>query len=178
MKHLKLIIIPVVATIFAITISCERDDICPESSPTTPSLIIDLLDFENSENLKNAPRLLVIGTIEGNKVALPGYEGNSQQSSLILPLKTDEDSTSFELVQNAEFDSENNLIGGNIDLINITYTREEIYVSRACGYKTIFKDVIIDIVDDSSNWLLGEPEDLTNNEPVENENATHFNLFH
>ena len=32
--------------------SCERDDICPESTPTTPSLIIDVFDFNSQEDKK------------------------------------------------------------------------------------------------------------------------------
>ena len=33
--------------------SCERDDICPESTPTTPRLIIDLYDLGDQETQKN-----------------------------------------------------------------------------------------------------------------------------
>ena len=32
---------------------CERDDICPENTPTTPRLIIDLYDFVIQEEQKN-----------------------------------------------------------------------------------------------------------------------------
>ena len=31
-----------------VNFSCERDDICPESTPTTPSLIIDVFDIDNA----------------------------------------------------------------------------------------------------------------------------------
>lgn len=52
MKYIRLIIVPIIALVIGITISCERDDICPESTSTTPRLIIDLLDSENPENKK------------------------------------------------------------------------------------------------------------------------------
>lgn len=181
MKHLKLIILPIV--IFAVAfISCERDDICPESTPTTPSLIIDLYDFTNQENRKNVFNLVVVGV--DNDTILPGYEFVTADD-FILPLKTDANSTQYRLIKDATVnnngtpdDSEDDFIEGNIDTITINYTTEEVYVSRACGYKTIFNNVEVVITNDADNWLLGNPINLTNNQPVENENATHFNLFH
>ncbi|TYA71666.1 DUF6452 family protein [Seonamhaeicola marinus] len=180
MKYLRLIIIPIVAILIGLNISCERDDICAESTPTTPRLLIDLYDSENRENQKNAPRLLAFANVNGSDIAVAGYEGLNTQSSLVLPLRTDDNTSTFFLVKDATFDDENNLIlaENNIDTLEVTYEREEVYVSRACGYKTIFKNINLEIVADSDNWLIGTPENLTENDTVENENATHFNFFH
>ncbi len=163
------------ALIIGITISCERDDICPESTPTTPRLIVDLYDKDDQENQKNAFGLLVVGV--GNEQVLPGYVVVTADD-LILPLKTDASPTQYRLILNAEFDNDGNLTGGNEDIITINYVPEEVYVSRACGYKTIFKSVELIVEPDSDNWLTLTPTNLTNNEPVENENETHFNIFH
>ena len=181
MKHIKLIIIPIIALIVGITISCERDDICPESTPTTPRLIIDLFDINNQESKKNAFNLVVIGV--GNEEILPGY-ASVTADDLILPLRTDANSTSYIVHKDFSIDdngtpedTSDDIIGGNQDIITINYVTEEVYVSRACGYKTIFKSVELEIEPDSDNWILSKTN-LTNNEPVENENETHFNIFH
>ncbi len=185
MKYLKLIFIPVLLFIIGVTISCERDDICPDSTPTTPKLIIDLYDFENSENLKNAANLVVAGvTNTDERIILPDYNFVTS-SDLILPLKTTEDMTQYVVVKDASVndndtpdDLTDDFVDGNFDTITITYDRREVYVSRACGFKTIFENVEVIIEDDGNKWLLGTPENLTDNEPIENEDATHFNLFH
>lgn len=181
MKYIRLIIIPIMALLIGITISCERDDICPESTPTTPRLVIDLYDFSNQESRKNAFNLVVSGV--DNDDALPGYVLVTADD-LILPLRTDQNSTSYRVHKDYTIDDndtpddpDDDIIGGNQDVITINYTREVVYVSRACGYRTIFDNVEITILDDGDNWLLSRTN-LTNNEPIENENATHFNIFH
>ncbi|TXG39420.1 DUF6452 family protein [Seonamhaeicola maritimus] len=181
MKYIRLIIIPIIAVVIGFTISCERDDICPESTPTTPRLIIDLYDNDNQENQKNVFNLVVIGI--DNDFILSGYEFTTADD-LVLPLKTDANTTRYRLVKDASIndngtpnDPDDDFIEGNIDIITINYSREDVYVSRACGYKTIFDNITLNIEADGDNWLLST-QDLTDNEPITNEDATHFNMFH
>lgn len=167
-----------------LSISCERDDICPNSTPTTPRVIIDMLDFENQESSKNVFGLVVAGIVDAdNNKILPGY-AITTTSKLLLPLKTDEDFTEYILIKEASIndngtpnDTSDDFYNGNQDKITITYNRENIYVSRACGYKTIFNNVIITIENDGDNWLLSQ-EPLNPNQSVQDETTTHFNLFH
>ena len=42
------------------TSSCQRDDICPESTQTTPKLVIEFFDIDFPEQSKSVPRLNVI----------------------------------------------------------------------------------------------------------------------
>jgi hypothetical protein len=101
-----------------------------------------------------------------------------------LPLKTDANNTQFILVKEASIDdngtpddSTDDIIIGNYDTISINYSRTNIFVSRACGYKTIFENVTLTIVDDGDNWILSQ-QPLNPNQSVEDETTAHFNIFH
>ena len=171
MKKVNLLLI---VTIVIANLSCERDDICPESTPTTPSLIIDVFDFNSQEDKKNVFGLLVAGV--DREDILPGY-GIVSTNNLVLPLKTDVNTTQYSLIKNAELDNDGILIAGNEDVISISYSRKEVFVSRACGYKTIFENVTLTILDDGDNWILSQ-QPLNPNQSVENETTAHFNIFH
>ena len=167
--------------IVVLFIGCERDDICPESTPTTPRLIIDFLDGANPDNKKNVFDIVVAGV--GNEFILEDYNFVSA-STIMLPLKTDENTTQFVVYKEAEVndngtpdDSSDDFVDGNSDVITINYSREQVFVSRACGYKTIFKNVTLTIEPDNDNWMLSR-QPLTDNQSVEDETATHFTITH
>ena len=137
-----------VAFILATLNTCERDDICPEDVPTTPRMIVEFFNISNQENLKNVPNLYVQGI--GNDNALSEFIGTSAKNKIQLPLKTDENSTQFLLINDYAIDDNgtpddesDDIQTGNEDIITINYITENVYVSRACGYKTIFKTVNI-----------------------------------
>ncbi|SFD24992.1 DUF6452 family protein [Algibacter pectinivorans] len=161
--------------------SCERDDICPGATPTTPRLIIDFLDAADSDIQKNVFNLVVIGIDNGE--ILSEYQFTNS-NNVILPLKTTDNTTEYILIKNASVndngtpnDETDDFIDGNYDAITINYSREEVYVSRACGFKTIFKNVTLTIVEDDDNWMLSR-QPLTDNQSVEDETTTHFNISH
>ncbi|WMI65294.1 DUF6452 family protein [Aestuariibaculum sp. YM273] len=184
MKYLKFISLVVIALLIGINISCERDDICPDGTPTTPNLIIDFYDVNNQESKKNVFNLVLYGIDDEGNPVLPAIAVGSSTNTLSLPLKTYTNSTQF--VLHKDYAVNNNgtpdntsddFIEGNSDLITINYSREEVYVSRACGYKTIFKNVTLNIEDDTDNWIQAR-QPLTDNQSVEDETTTHFNLYH
>jgi hypothetical protein len=166
------------------TISCERDDICPEDVPTTPRLILEFYDVSNQENKKNVTNLYVQGV--GNTSALSGFSGTSNISKVELPLKTDENSTSFRFIKNYAIDNNgtpddtsDDFNTGNEDVITVNYITENVYVSRACGYKTIYKTVSIQFGEENvtERWIsLALP--LNDNQSIEDETITHFKFFH
>lgn len=181
MKYLKILFVPVIAIAMG-SISCERDDICPESTSTTPRLIIDLYDSENPENTKNVFDLVVIGVGNEDEV-LDGYS-IVDTDQLLLPLKTDDNTTQYRLIEGYSYDdndtpddTSDDIVSGNEDIITINYSREQVYVSRACGYKTVFKNVTLTIEPDDDNWIISR-EPLTDNQSVEDETTTHFNITH
>ncbi|ALJ03684.1 hypothetical protein APS56_00315 [Pseudalgibacter alginicilyticus] len=180
MKYLKSLSIAALFTIALFT-SCERDDICPASTPTTPRLIIEAYDAAVQENSKNIFGLVVLGV--DNDEVLDGYSVVSTDE-LILPLRTDTTTTQYSLISGYSYDdndtpddTSDDIIEGNEDIITISYTTEQVYVSRACGYKTIFNNVSFTIEDDGDNWILSRSA-LIDNQTIEDETAAHYNIFH
>lgn len=151
--------------------SCERDDICAESTPTTPHLVIEFFDISEQSETKRVIDLLIQG-VDNDDV----YQYAASTDVIGLPLKTNDVVTKFKLHKEYEEDVDGNVIGGNEDIIIITYNPKEVYVSRACGYKTIFENVEIDIETDGDDWieLIQVEEPLT----VDNESETHVQIFH
>jgi len=167
--------------------SCERDDICPDATPTTPRLIIDLYDSENPDTQKNVFDLIVVGFEDDMLLDNPVPEYVfSDTDNLVLPLKTTDNTTEYILIKQAESndngtpdDPSDDTIDGNYDKIIINYSREQVYVSRACGFKTIFKNVTLTLedVNNDGKWMLSR-QPLTDNQSVEDETTTHFNISH
>jgi hypothetical protein len=111
------------------TSSCEKDDICDPSTSTTPRLIIQFYDVSNPTTLKPVNNLGIIA---------PGFTTGisfSSVSKIEVPLKTTDDITTFNFIQNG---ADTNTTNDNTDVVQINYTRNNVFVSRACGYKTVF----------------------------------------
>jgi hypothetical protein len=119
--------------------SCEPDDICDPTTPTTPRMLIQFFDFDNAK-LKNVTNLKVIGEGKTEGVVLsPSATGDSRYvtsgNNILLPLNTEADFVKYKFINN--FGNKNPLLK-NEDNLEFNYTREIFYVSRACGFKTIF----------------------------------------
>ncbi|MBD0831772.1 DUF6452 family protein [Aestuariibaculum sediminum] len=182
MKYLKIISLLVLTLLTGINIGCERDDLCPGSTPTTPNLIVDFYDVNNQESKKKVVNLAVSG-IDDDGNPLP-ISTTGSVTQLALPLKTYENTTQFIIFNNFSVndngtpdDTSDDFPNGNPDLITINYSREEVFVSRACGYKTIFKNVTLTVESDNDNWIKAR-QPLNDNQSVEDETTTHFNIFH
>ena len=60
---------------------------------------------------------------------------------------------------------------------DLTYIRENIYVSRSCGYKTLYYEVDIELKDDEDNWIETiEPTEEPLN--IVNQDAAHVKIYH
>lgn len=159
------------------TWSCERDDICAEITPTTPHLIIRFYDVTDPEVLKGVTGLTV-RALDANGINLEDLPVKTPFDSIVLPLRTTLGSitTRFSLEQNTNFRLDTlSATNSNIDIIAVTYTPELVYVSRACGYKSIFTNLSINIIQDTDNWILTN-EVLTTT--IENEDQAHIILRH
>ncbi len=189
--NIKYSIVFIISLIAVITLqNCERDDICSETTATTPRLLIEFYDVTSPDDLKSVLRLTAYG--EGlvvdengieiepvvasdatllfneneNNIALPlliGSEGESTTVRFVL-----EKFTNFRLDEDATTES-------NVDIIEISYIPQFIYVSRACGYKSIFRNLDIDLVPGEDAWISNiDIEETT----IENENTVHVRIFH
>jgi Family of unknown function (DUF6452) len=96
-------------------------------------------------------------------------------SKLSLPLKTGADVVKYTFALNYGA-----VPGENVDFFEVNYTRENVYVSRACGYKTVFalSDVNPIIYSDNTipdgSWI----KDINiETNAIENENETHVKIY-
>ncbi len=139
---------------------CEKDDICDANTSTTPRLVIEFYDFSNSTVLKNVTNLKVIG--EG---MTEGIVFNGNGNTVSIPLKTTENSTTYRFIFNSDSPSSNE------EEIKFEYTRENIFVSRACGFKTIFS---LDKISSDLLWIKDIRIEKSN---ILNENETHVKIY-
>ena len=166
----KIFVLLVIAFTFS---SCEKDDICDANTPTTPRLIIDFYDAGNPTVLKNVINLKVIGVGMPDDNPLGTFNGVSQ---IQLPLKTTEELTKYRLILNSTSTSGSR----NEDELQFDYTHEDVFVSRACGYKTIFKlnspngVTKTDAAIPDEFWIQEINIQTTN---IETENETHIKMY-
>ncbi|MDG1374229.1 MAG: DUF6452 family protein [Flavobacteriaceae bacterium] len=153
--------------------SCEKDDICPETTQTTPRLVIEFYNLSSPDEILAVPGLFAIG-LDADGLEVPIYnEIVTTRSSITLPLKTNDIITEFKLYKS--YDVVDGVVSGNPDTIKITYEAEDVYVSRACGYKTIFDIQTFAITSDSDQWMIGS--DILIRE-ITNENDIHVKILH
>ena len=107
--------------------SCEKDDICDEATSTTPKIVVEFYDELHPTVLKNVTNLKV------KEAGVTTFFAFDAVSKIELPLKTNEDITKYSFVNNST-----DTTIDNEDFLQFNYTRENIFVSRACGFKTVF----------------------------------------
>ena len=173
-------------------LTCERDDICAEETSTTPRVLIEFVDVlsENQDELKNVPNFTIYGegltdnpTTANSKTLVFNSSVNSIELPLLIGVEGEETTSRFIMERRTDLRlDENEETSSNIDIIEITYVPEFRYVSRACGFKSVFTNLRITIVPDEDRWLIDSSfpnnEDNTDNITVENENSTHIYLLH
>lgn len=185
-------------TLFAIalillTVSCERDDICAEGTSTTPRLLIGFYDISNPEQEKNVSRLTAYGenlVVDENGDPIQPTQNseatvvfNTNTTELALPLLVEAEGEEvtiryiLEKSTNFRLDDDSNT-NSNEDIIEVKYIPQFIYVSRACGYKSIFTELEVTRIDDPDNWILNISIDNGIGNTVENENNIHVQIFH
>jgi hypothetical protein len=111
---------------------CEKDDICDATTITTPRVVIEFYDFNIPANLKSVSNLKVTG-LDGN-TNLTDSLGIFSGTKVLLPLRAAQDSTKYSLILNSTVAT-----SANEDFLEFNYARKNIYISRACGYKTLFE---------------------------------------
>jgi len=150
--------------------SCEKDEICLKEN--TPNLIIRFYDFDNPDEFKKVTNLKVI--IEGIDADFKNETITVLTDSIAIPIKVGEDITKYKLILNGSDDDETD---DNPDVFQMVYTREDVYVSRSCGFKTIFHDAVVHLEPDTDNWIKSI-KTMTEPLNIENEQSKHVKIFH
>ena len=158
--------------------NCEKDDICADGTPTTPRVIIEFYDTANPTVLKNVTNLRVeeFGTNESvvfNEALVETNEARylTSGNKIAIPLKTFANISEFDFKFNYGDTSE------NTDIISFNYDTVDEYISRACGYKTLFylnTTNPIDLTTDGNNWIQNIEIIQPN---IENENEVHVKIY-
>lgn len=139
--------------IFTTVISCQKDDICID--PVTPKLVIRFYDNDNPTTYKSVPNLYVWAQ------DLDSIYVNKTTDSIAIPLNPADDFTIYHLSS-----------GTTQDDITINYSRNEVFVSRSCGFKYNFDN--LNLTDVSNNWIINT--EITN-QTVEDE-TEHIKIYH
>jgi len=166
---MKKYIITSLMILFAVSFwNCEKDDLCADGTLTTPRLVIEFYDATDPTTLKNVTKLRVEELGTGNGVVFDSTlaEDNAERylsnaNKIEIPLKTFDDISQFEFKLNYGETSE------SIDEITFDYSRQDIYISRACGYKTNFTLNAVTL--NSTNWISNysiEQPSITNEDEV------------
>ncbi|WP_445712687.1 DUF6452 family protein [Flavobacterium sp.] len=148
--------------------NCEKDDICAEGTAVTPRVIIEFYDATNTTVLKSVTNLGVIEPTFTTGLSFTGV------SKIEVPLRTTADLTSLNFIQNG---NDSDTTNDNIDLLTFNYVRNDVYISRACGYKTVFYlDTTnpIELTADGNNWIQNIEVIQPN---IETENEVHVKIY-
>ena len=155
--------------------NCEKDDICAEGNANTPFMVIEFYDIANPTVLKNVTNLKVLlsGTTTAvvfNKDLAPDNVERylSNASKIAIPLNSNDTQSAFEFLFNAGDTSENS------DALTFDYETSNVYVSRACGYKTVFQLDPIAFNPLATDWI----QDIVVTQPnITNENEVHVKIY-
>lgn len=121
---------------FVSFMACEPDDLCLENPQ-----INAVMRFHNA--LTGEPEAVdsVAVFFDGKKI-IPA----TQTDSLALPLPTDRDTAQF-VFEKTEQPS------GNFDTLVLIYKRNDVFVSKACGFRMTYSDLHAFLITDSNNWI-------------------------
>jgi hypothetical protein len=166
MKRLLKIVL-IVGFTFVFT-NCEKDDICDPNVTTTPRVVIEFYSIEFPSVLLPVTNLSVKDPNITEAMLFNGV------SKIELPLKTFQDTTTFEFTINSTATNGTK----NTDVVVFNYATRDIYVSRACGFKTYYdlngtEGLVIQT--DANNWIKNK---TIVNTQIESENDVHIKLFY
>ncbi|CAM4194213.1 DUF6452 family protein [Gillisia limnaea] len=154
--------------------SCQRDDICPESTETTPQVRISFFDFEERD-IPKPPANLRVKLSDTDSILL----NRVNVADIRIPLRTNRNVTEYDFILNAAvIDTTGEDATGNPDRLLFAYARDEIYINRACSYKVNFIDLNVDLQpeeDASTTWIK---EINLVEETIANETNTHIFIYH
>jgi hypothetical protein len=176
----KALVLTTVLVAGSFYLSCEKDDICAEDTPTTPSVVVEFYNKDNATVLRTVDDLAVIAVNETDTLPL-NDSGTliSSVSRVLLPLRTDQDVTEYRLIYRSRATDGTR----NEDLLRFNYTRTETYVSRACGYKTTFTltppTPVTDMLTpgaDGTRWTAPNGISIENTS-IENETEAHVKIY-
>ncbi|HLS12668.1 MAG TPA: DUF6452 family protein [Flavobacteriaceae bacterium] len=151
-----------VATIYA---ACTADDICSEETQTTPKMVISFADHMISGVAKPLNHLK-IRNIEYDTIVW-----DAPADTISIPLSTEMNRSTYAFT----------IVKEEIPYTNIyqfDYNREEIYVSRACGYKMRYTNLMAEDISNTDSIPTWAKFITILNPIVEDEKSAHITILH
>ncbi|MBD3581460.1 DUF6452 family protein [Flavobacterium selenitireducens] len=155
-----------------LTLNCERDDVCAGSTPTTPRVVIEFFNYTNNSQPRNVTNFTIKSADNDSIIRFTNV------NKIFVPLKTFETSTTYTFTINDDDVPQTPTFA---DTVTFTYATRDIYVSRACGYKTVFdlsqETGIPGLVVNNGaggNWLETV---IIDNHTIEFEDETHIRIY-
>ncbi len=151
--------------IIFIMIACEKDDICIESEIGTPRIILSFYDKTNKTLKKPVENLLIKGIEREDTLDI--FSGDS----IAIPLRNNSNFSKYEFILNSGGENSNN------DTIQFEYSRYDLYINRACGFKSnyILNDPPAKLFNIDSPWI---EQILKLKDTILNENNAHLAIYH
>lgn len=155
-------------------LGCQRDDICPAATRTTPMLVMRFYDANERDNPARPTNLSIRSTVSDSTKTL--FQ-RINLDSIAIPLRTDQNSTFYTFtIFDADSVAENEEFTPNTDTLTFTYGTEEIYVNRACAYKVVYNSLklTIDGSEDGQwidSYIIEEPN-------IEDDTQAHISIFY
>ncbi len=170
----KIIPILLITSMLYYVSSCEKDDICVEGD--TPLLVLGFFDAEDTTEALDVSSIRIKNIDIDSILENDSFSDRSTSGdSLNIPLRSNATSVMYEIISDSEDDDETELETGNRDTLTITYTTDESFISRACGFITIYNDVAVSLTEDDDNWI----QDITVvQQTIENTDNIHVKIFH
>lgn len=161
----RLIQATLVILMISLYAGCTTDDICSEETQTTPNLVINFADNKIAGVAKPLSHIMI------RNLDLDTLVWNAPADTIAIPLYTDADRSTYAFT----------IFKEEVPYTNIyqfDYTREEIYVSRACGFKMHFENLKAEAIP-NENLTTGWTKNITIIKPiVEDEKSTHITILH
>ncbi len=170
----KIIIASLLISIGSIAfIACEKDDICAETEPTTPSLVVEFFNYEDQD----IPRTETIQAYTaGRDKDLISSSGNK----LILPFRLDQQETSWILKRTVRFQEQTDTLR---DTLTFKYRINTTYLNKACGYVSTFSlfqdgtspQLNGDADKTAGNWIK---QYITETNEIKDQDEVHFKIYY
>ena len=139
-------------------VACGKDDVCTQN-PVTPQMNMVFFSDETNEQAP-VDTLKVIRFSEGVFIRVDG--DSIDVNSILAPLSVTADASTF------IFKYSNN----QTDTIALTYERSNVFVNKACGFKTVFSNVAIE--NHTTNKIIRIE---VNEQTIESKDARHLLIY-
>ncbi|MGB5943178.1 MAG: DUF6452 family protein [Leeuwenhoekiella sp.] len=168
MKKSLFYIVFACTAITAALFSCERDDICAESTPTTPQLVVSFADID-----LNDKRTTV-------NVYNPELSSDTlrfvNETEILIPLRTDTTVTVLFLRKNPGATNTALEDPDNEDALTFSYIGNEVFISRACGYRIVYDSLETGL--DGGNDGRWIQDIIIERNQIVDQDTTHIRILH